>query len=179
MNFIYKIKKAFPKENCKNLIKWIEDNENLSSPGDYGGKPLDNLEIGIDLKNREEYFGLGHYLNECIIKTVKKFDFLNEYVGEWKLDTHMRLVKYKPNRYYSRIHCENDSAIRTHNRMLAWTIFLNDIKKGGGTEFINQKYTAKPVCGDFYIWPAYWTHLHRGISAPKENKYIITGWCIY
>ena len=63
MNFIYKIKKAFPKENCKNLIKWIEDNENLSSPGDYGGKPLDNLEIGIDLKNREEYFGLGHYLN--------------------------------------------------------------------------------------------------------------------
>ena len=57
--------------------------------------------------------------------------------------------------------------------------FLNDIKKGGGTEFILQKYVAKPKAGDFYIWPAYWTHFHRGVKAPKERKYIVTGWCEY
>ena len=26
------------------------------------------------------------------------------------------------------------------------------------------------------FWPAYWTHPHKGIPAPKETKYIVTGW---
>ena len=49
-------------------------------------------------------------------------------------------------------------------------VFLNDIKKGGGTEFILQKYVAKPKAGDFYIWPAYWTHFHRGVKALKKES---------
>ena len=47
-------------------------------------------------------------------------------------------------------------------------IYLNDIRRGGGTEFIHQRFTAKPRAGDFYIWPAGWTHMHRGVNAPKE-----------
>ena len=26
------------------------------------------------------------------------------------------------------------------------------------------------------IWPADWTHVHRGIVSASEEKYIITGW---
>jgi len=26
------------------------------------------------------------------------------------------------------------------------------------------------------IWPADWTHTHRGIVAPNEEKIIATGW---
>ena len=44
---------------------------------------------------------------------------------------------------------------------------------------IHQKVIIKPRAGDFYIWPAGWTHMHRGINAPKEIKYIITGWYVY
>ena len=58
-------------------------------------------------------------------------------------------------------------------------IFLNTIKKGGGTKFLFQETIVKPKAGDFYIWPAYWTHLHQGVNAPKETKYIITGWIEY
>jgi len=32
------------------------------------------------------------------------------------------------------------------------------------------------VQGNTLIWPADFTHPHKGIVAPKETKYIITGW---
>ena len=58
-------------------------------------------------------------------------------------------------------------------------MFLNNITKGGGTKFLFQDYIAQPKAGDFYIWPAGWTHFHQGIKAPTEKKYIITGWFSY
>ena len=56
---------------------------------------------------------------------------------------------------------------------------LNNIRRGGGTEFVYQRVIAKPRAGDLYIWPAGWTHMHRGVNAPKEVKYILTGWFVY
>ena len=57
--------------------------------------------------------------------------------------------------------------------------YLNDIKDGGGTHFVYQNFTTKPVAGNLYIWPAGWTHMHHGVNAPKEVKYILTGWVNY
>ena len=88
-------------------------------------------------------------------------------------------MKYKPNNYYNIIHCENGGNNETLKRVFAFMLFLNDIKKGGGTKFIYQKTTIKAVEGDFYMWPAYWSHFHTGVKAPKETKYILTGWCSY
>ena len=36
-----------------------------------------------------------------------------------------------------------------------------------------------PVAGNFYIWPDYWTHFHKGVVALKEEKFILTGWINY
>ena len=55
-------------------------------------------------------------------------------------------------------------------------IYLNTINKGGGTHWPQQEFTTKARVGDLYIWPAGWTHSHKGIVAPEEEKYIITGW---
>ena len=46
----------------------------------------------------------------------------------------------------------------------------------GETEFLHQKIKAKPRKGLTLIWPADWTHVHRGIVSASEEKYIITGW---
>ena len=37
----------------------------------------------------------------------------------------------------------------------------------------------EPKAGQLSIFPAYFTHTHRGIVAPEEDKYIITGWFHY
>tara|TARA_R110002020_G_scaffold197356_1_gene398454 strand:- start:176 stop:730 length:555 start_codon:yes stop_codon:yes gene_type:complete len=180
-NFIHFIKGAYPKSSCKKLIKWFEDNKNLSKPGGFGrGKILDNLEICLELKTLQDFFNLGSALRESINNFIKQYPLVNECIGRWKLDPFVQLMKYEPNQHYSKIHCENDGATKEGRmRVFAFTIFLNNIKTGGGTEFVHQKFVAKPVAGDFYIWPAHWTHLHKGVNAPKEKKYIITGWCVY
>ena len=51
-------------------------------------------------------------------------------------------------------------------------------KKGGETEFFYQKEKIKPVEGKTILFPAFWTHTHKG-NLTKEIKYIITGWYTY
>ena len=64
---------------------------------------------------------------------------------------------------------------RVTARVFSWMMYLNDIKEGGGTEFINQSITTIPRAGDFYVFPSGPSHLHRGENAPLETKYTITG----
>ena len=54
--------------------------------------------------------------------------------------------------------------------------YLNDVNDGGETEFHFQQMKVKAVKGKTVIWPTDFTHLHRGITSPTQEKYIATGW---
>ena len=54
--------------------------------------------------------------------------------------------------------------------------YLNDVEDEGETEFYYQKLKVKPKKGLTLIWPADWTHTHRGIPSKTQEKYIATGW---
>ena len=178
-SFINKFSKAYPKPSCESLIKWFEQNKKMSRPGGAGPHKLDNLEIRIHLKTDNDYYGLGTTLQKCIKQFKKIYPEVDKYLGSWQVDPAIQLMKYEPGNFYPHVHCENDGDSMLFHRVFAWMIFLNTIKKGGGTKFIYQNIIAKPVAGDFYIWPAGWTHFHRGVKAPKEKKYILTGWVNY
>lgn len=75
-------------------------------------------------------------------------------------------------------HHETDSK-DTSNRVLAWMVYLNDVEEGGETEFLYQHMRIKPTTGTFVIWPAGFTHTHRGNPPLSGNKYIMTGWVEY
>jgi prolyl 4-hydroxylase len=179
MNFIHTIPKAYSKKSCTQLINWFENNIDKAKPGTVGKEKLNNLEITLVLKDKTDYFNLGKTIIKSINNFKKNYPYVDKHIGKWQLNPFMQLMKYEPNNYYNVIHCENSGDNQTLKRVFAFMIFLNDIKKGGGTKFLFQKFIAKPKEGDFYIWPAYWTHLHQGVNAPKENKYIITGWVEY
>lgn len=64
-------------------------------------------------------------------------------------------------------------------RALVYSLYLNslDEKDGGETEFLYQKYRYVPKENSMIIWPAAFTHPHRGNPILSEkDKYIITGW---
>ena len=62
-------------------------------------------------------------------------------------------------------------------RQLVWMIYLNDIPEGEGeTEFLYQGLRVQPKKGDLVIWPAAFTHTHRGNPVYTTDKYIVTGW---
>jgi hypothetical protein len=56
-------------------------------------------------------------------------------------------------------------------------VYLNDIDEAGETEFLYQKRRISPKENTLIIWPAAFTHTHRGnVVHGAKSKYIITGW---
>ena len=175
-DFIYCEKGSLSQKSCDEFINFFEDNKNFASPGRYTDKEgsIENLEICLDIVKSNDSL-----LNSVLkgFENYKRIYPLSDRLT-WGIYPRCQLMKYEPNKYYNIIHCENDCSKRPAvERCFAWMIYLNTIKRGGGTEFLHQKFIAKPRAGDVYIWPAGWTHMHRGVNAPDEIKYIITGWC--
>jgi hypothetical protein len=59
---------------------------------------------------------------------------------------------------------------------MAFTYYLNNVNDGGETEFLYLKKRVKPIEGRLLIWPASYTHTHRGNPPLSHSKYIVTGW---
>ena len=109
-------------------------------------------------------------------KYAQEYPFLNA-LPRIKLFCAFKIQKYNPGECYSALHCESMGS--DLDRVLAWMIYLNDVTDGGETEFPSQDKKFQPRCGDFLIWPAHFTHPHRGIASKTQVKYIVTGWTVY
>jgi hypothetical protein len=57
--------------------------------------------------------------------------------------------------------------------------YLNDVTKGGETEFYYQKCFISPQTGRLVIAPAGFTHTHKGHIPLSEDKYILTSWVLF
>lgn len=72
-------------------------------------------------------------------------------------------------------HYENFN-LETSSRLVTFQIYLNDVAEGGETEFLYLHKRYKPTAGTLLIWPATYTHTHRGNPPLSNEKYVITGW---
>ena len=61
-------------------------------------------------------------------------------------------------------------------RLIAYMTYLDIPKEGGETEFLHQSLRIKPIVGRTLIWPAGFTHMHRGNPPLDGEKMYITGW---
>ena len=107
---------------------------------------------------------------------VNKYSRAGE-TGNWFITEAINIQYYQPGGGYTAWHTERTSnRVPSVNRHLVFMTYLNDVHDEGGTEFLYQKITVRPTKGLSLIWPTDWTHTHRGIVSPTEDKYIITGW---
>jgi hypothetical protein len=61
-------------------------------------------------------------------------------------------------------------------------LYLNSLapEEAGETEFLYQQTRLRPQQNQMIVWPAAYTHAHRGNVVHGENcKYIVTGWFYY
>ena len=72
-------------------------------------------------------------------------------------------------------HFENGS-IPYAQRKFVVQLYLNDDFEGGETEFLYQNRREIPRQGDVLIFPAGFTHTHRGNPPIGGDKYIVTSW---
>jgi len=87
----------------------------------------------------------------------------------------MSVQKTLPHQGYHAWHTEvanNASSAR----VIAYTLYLNDVEEGGETEFLYQGVKIKPETGKLALFPTSFTHPHRGNPIYTGEKYIISGW---
>jgi len=118
-------------------------------------------------------------LLKCVKAYVALFPYCDAF-APWHIIQPSNLQYYPPGGGYKVFHAERVSATPpSSTRHLVFMTYLNDVTDDGGTEFLYQKVTTKPRKGLTLIWPADWTHTHRGIVSPTQEKFIITGWFNY
>ncbi len=101
----------------------------------------------------------------------KKYPILNTRSFEFK---YAKFQKTRPSQGYHMWH--HDSDPDDPYRKLVTLLYLNDDFNGGETEFLYQQCRITPEKGKFVLFPAPWTHTHRGNPPMGGNKYIMTGW---
>jgi hypothetical protein len=87
----------------------------------------------------------------------------------------LRVQKTLPGGGYHEWHFENGH-LDNASRMITMMLFLNDVDEGGETEFLYQHKRIAAKAGRLVIWPAGYTHTHRGNPPLNGTKYIVTGW---
>jgi hypothetical protein len=112
-------------------------------------------------------------LQRCFDDYVAEYDILKDV--DLKC-TSVKMQKTIPGAGYHVWHSEqgngSDSA-----RCLVYSLYLNDIEEAGETEFLYQQLRIPPKENSMVIWPAAFTHTHRGnVVHGTKSKYIITGW---
>jgi hypothetical protein len=95
--------------------------------------------------------------------------FTNLHVSDFKIQKSM------PGEGYNAFHFETDM-LRDSRRTLVFLLYLNDVEEGGETEFRYLKVRYKPKSNRLILFPAGFTHTHRGLPPLSNDKYIATGW---
>jgi len=160
------------------LIEHWNSNKANAEDGTVGDNRVDikhkkSLEVMItpeDLKN----FLYRDELLKCLEQYVSKYKFANE-VEFYGIDHYTKIQYYDKGWGFYKWHMENDGFPTVINRHLVFSTYLNDVKNGG-TEFLYQDCVTKAKKGSTIIFPAGWTHTHRGQISENQEKYIITGW---
>jgi hypothetical protein len=114
-------------------------------------------------------------LQKCFEHYTSEYDILKDINVKC---TTVKMQKSTPGSGYHVWHAEQgpgDSA----NRVLTYILYLNTLEDtaAGETEFLYQRIRIPPKENSLVIWPAAYTHAHRGnVVHGKDSKYIITGW---
>ena len=174
-DFIGKWSKAVPDDFCDWLVKCI--NESSTNPKQTAVLENSNphrkdIQFALEAFYPTAAKDLMQIVGNCLYDYVdKECPFLidNSFVSSITL-----LQKTKPMEGFHNFHCE-DMSFNTSNRTMAWMVYLNDVEEGGETEFLYQQRKFTPEKGTVLIWPASYTHPHRG-NPPISDKYIATGW---
>jgi len=113
-----------------------------------------------------------NFLHECFACYRERYSI--EFNGLIYNDV-FKIHKVRKSEGFHAWHYEK-SGTEVLDRIMAWMTYLEVPKKGGETEFLHQSLRIDPVVGRTLIWPAIYTHMHRGNPPLEGEKMYITGW---
>ena len=180
-SFICAEDNALPDQLCDEIVAFFEHSQ-LKLEGrviDSAGKHVVNTKAKISMDHDlSGETGLGSEIDQELYRLVgRAFNTYVDMFGVLKAfsvyDTGYFLTRYSKDEGFYDWHIDagNDATI---NRLFSCLIYLNTVEEGGETEFFYQKVSVKPAKGRLILFPAAWTHLHRGVVPVSGDKYIMT-----
>ena len=174
-----------PPSICDELITYFESNKEKQKKGvTRRGEDIEiknSVDITVLPKDLElpgheifeEYF---NNLFSCYRDYTTQWPFLKAFAEKVDIGS-FNLQRYQSGQHFQKTHTERSSLENLH-RLFAWMTYLNDVdvKDGGSTFFSHYDLDVQPKKGLTLIWPAEWTHAHKGNLLRANSKYIITGW---
>jgi hypothetical protein len=188
-NFVGVFRDVYPEGYCEHIIQQFDkleanaighnrrqsENAPAHSKNDHQicfGATHHNLEdFGGEIATRVFFQGL----QRCYDEYVKDYSVLLDSKISCSV---MKMQRTPPGGGYHLWHGEHGP--REHaSRVLVYMLYLNDLPEGEGgeTEFLYIRKRFTPTANTMLIWPASYTHAHRGNTVLGErSKYVITGW---
>jgi hypothetical protein len=186
-------KDVYPEGYCQHLIAEFNRLEDggVGSNRQRGEGALkhvkDDHQIGIDLKHHNLI--PFNNLDACDLFFDGLQNCYNDYTDKYStlknngkiLATVMKMQRTGPGGGYHVWHAEQGSGANA-NRVVTYMLYLNTIptESGAETEFLYQRKRFNPTENTMVLWPAAYTHVHRGNPVlGNTSKYIVTGWFYY
>lgn len=172
---------------CEDLLQYYNENRHLAFPGETGSGSNRLVKESMDISLRPDGIltsSNDKYPDERVTVFIEELNHsLDKYKNRYSLLeriptrlTEFNVQEYPPGGGFRSLHCERSCIDPSQVcRLLVWMTYLNDVPDGG-THFHYQGLTTEAVKGHTLIWPADWTHSHRGIPSPNHIKTIATGW---
>ena len=169
---------------CDNLLSfWHEQNFLQVSPGQsyFAGdiqvdkEVKDSMDMHIPhqvaVPHVQDYTNA---LQEVLNKYCETFPFCE--TSRFQIIEPLSMQCYPKGGGFKIWHSERANALPGNaHRHLVFMTYLNDVPDGG-TEWYHQDLYIPAQKGYTVIWPADWTHFHRGRVSNTLEKQIITGW---
>lgn len=192
-DFIGTYRNVYPDGYCQHLIQQFDAFESKGAGTNRQNSEgalrhvKDDHQIFLDAKNHE----LGEFngkscsdiffdgLQRCYEDYVDKYSILKNN-GNIRA-TAMKMQRTNSGGGYHVWHCEQGGG-RSSARVLVYALYLNNLSEDGNgeTEFLYQQQRIKPEENLVLLWPAAYTHAHRGNPVyGEQSKYIVTGWFYY
>jgi len=182
-NFIIRYKGAFSQQDCDEIINYVEyldenqllyyDKKSLHEQDNKTISINNGFDLDLPTTSRISRIILPKY-KSCIDDYVNRFSLLAQ---SKFLVYDVKLKKVPSGGGFHSWHYENGSMISA-SRMFVIQLYLNDGFDGGETEFLYQNLREEAVAGDVVIFPAGYTHVHRGNPPIGGTKYTAASWAV-
>lgn len=182
---------ALDPQLCRDIIKFFEDRPHFQFPGRTFGGIMPETKLSTDsyiMRNNDmaqsddERDTLGNY-EDAVYEQYRPVlaEYISQYsslLTEWtqREDTGYQYQRYTQNTGFYKSHIDGAPyvGVGADRRVLASVMYLNTVKKGGGTHFDYFGYTCNAVEGRILTFPATFLHLHGGKVPRSSDKSIIS-----
>ena len=180
-NFIGVFNNVLSKEDCEEIIKSFDYQSSKGLSFDRGTDPRHKRDDDSMCEQYNTPYIPDHIIEKlnslmwekCHPLYTKQYSVLNQ--ADTYTNFSYKIQRTHPGQGYHIWHYEAMGRPYTA-RVLVYTLYLNDVEEGGETEFLYANRRLKPQAGTFVLFPASFTHTHRGNPPISNTKYMLTGW---